>query len=273
MRRLAVPASAVFPAADAVRLFSLPGRPVPQSRGDSPAPRLGHASFVPQEAPLGLAQFAIDGSLSTWASTPTPATAPAAPPKPSQKAPAAISAPVTMEDHFDAGMSHWTGEVNDWKLDVAGVRTGALALYSPSLEMSDYDLQFLARIERRSVTWVFRAWNPTEYYMATIAVTPDGYELTRRAVGVPAAEGISEPVTVPVPARVAPASKTAITVGTRVKGDEFAISIDGHTVATWTDARLPIGGIGFIGAPDDRARLYWVRISTDESSSKEYRKK
>ncbi len=269
LRRLAAAAPDVFPEADAVRLFSLPGRPVSQSGGAAPAQRLEVARFVPQDAPFGLVQFVIDGSLSTWASTAPGATA--APPKPAEKPQAVPSAPITMEDHFDAGMSHWMGEVSDWKLDVAGVRTGALALYTPSLEMSDYDLQFLARIEHRSVTWVFRAWNLTEYYMATIAVTPDGYELTRRAVGVPPVEGISEPVTVPV--RLAHASKTAITVGTRVKGDEFAISIDGQTVDAWTDARLPIGGIGLLGAPDDRARLYWVRISTNESSSKEYRRK
>ena len=61
-----------------------------------------------------------------------------------------------------------------------------------------------------------------------------------------------------------------MTVRTEVCGNTFAVSISGKIIDTWTDDRLPIGGIGFIGAPDDRARLYWVRLSSAGSPGKEY---
>jgi hypothetical protein len=48
--------------------------------------------------------------------------------------------------------------------------------------------------------------------------------------------------------------------------------VDGKTIDTWNDDRFPMGGIGFTGAPDDRARLYWVRLSSTESTAKEYQK-
>jgi len=49
------------------------------------------------------------------------------------------------------------------------------------------------------------------------------------------------------------------------------VSLEGHPVDTWTDDRLPVGGIGFIGAPDDRARLYWVKISPAAHSKEHWK--
>ena len=46
----------------------------------------------------------------------------------------------------------------------------------------------------------------------------------------------------------------------RIAGNWFPLSIDGQLVETWTDTRLSSGGVGFMGAPEDRARIYWVRF-------------
>ena len=64
-----------------------------------------------------------------------------------------------------------------------------------------------------------------------------------------------------------------MTVRTRVHGETYSVLVDGKTVATWTDARLPMGGIGFMGTPEDRARLYWIRLSFPGSPAKEYQKR
>ena len=178
------------------------------------------------------------------------------------------AAPATLEEHFDAGLRNWLGGTDDWKVDVAGVRAGSLALYSPSLDIPNYLLEFLTRIESRGVTWVFRAAGFSDYYQATLAlVAGGGYELRRHAV----IGGAAEPPTVlSVPA---PVGKTAVTIRTRVSGDEFTVSLDGQVLETWTDARLPAGGIGFIGAPEDRARLYWVRVTPTGHPIKEYLKR
>jgi hypothetical protein len=182
------------------------------------------------------------------------------------------AAPATLEEHFDGGLHNWVGGAGDWKVDVAGVRAASLALYSPSLEMPGYLLEFLTRIELRGVTWVFRAANLNDYYKANLVVAPGGgYEFRRYAV----IGGQAEAATVrPVPpASPAPTGKTAVTLRTRVAGNEFTVSLDGQVIDTWTDARLPAGGIGFVGAPAERARLYWVKVTPIGHLSKEYSKR
>jgi hypothetical protein len=175
-----------------------------------------------------------------------------------------------LEEHFAAGWQNWVGGTDDWKVDVAGVRTGSLALYSPSLALSDYDFEFLARLESHSVTWVFRAANFSDYYQATIAVAAaGGYEFRRHAVlgGVPEtpfARTLSD-----LPS--GPAGRTAITVKTQIAGSQFRVFLDGQVVDTWNDSRLLIGGIGFTGAADDRARLYWVRLSSGPLSKEHWK--
>jgi hypothetical protein len=182
------------------------------------------------------------------------------------------SPPASLEEHFDAGLHNWVGGIEDWKVDVAGVRPGSLALYSPSLEIPNYIFEFLTRIELRGVSWVFRAANYQDYYQATLSVAPGGgYEFRRHAV----IGGLPESATVRLvpPAPPAPSGKTAVTVRTRVAGSEFTISIDGQAIDTWTDTRLTGGGIGFVGAPEDRARLYWVKVTPIGHISKEYSKR
>jgi len=73
--------------------------------------------------------------------------------------------------------------------------------------------------------------------------------------------------------RVPGKPRTAMTVGTRVTGDTFAVSVDGTDIDFWNDDRFPMGGTGFLGAPDDRARLYWVRLASTELTAKEHQKK
>lgn len=238
--------------------------PVPSLSAPRPcaiqsARRLTLVSFQPQETPFECSS-ALHGTLLTsmhFGAAPV------------RKV---DSAPATLEEHFDAGLHNWLGGTDDWKVDVAGVRAGSLALYSPSLEIPNYLLEFLTRIEIRGVTWVFRAANFDDCYKATLAVAPGGgYEFRRYAV----IGGKPEPATVrPVPAASPAATgKSAVTVRTRVTGNEFTVSLDGQVIDTWTDARLPAGGIGFVGAPEERARLYWVKVTPIGQLSKEYSKR
>lgn len=186
-------------------------------------------------------------------------------PRKAQSAAEAARTPVPavsrMEENFDSGCSNWVGGVADWRLDAAGARTGSLALYVPSLELQDYEMEFLVRLENRSATWVFRAADTNDYYRAALRITPEGsYEFTRSAViGGTAEPGVSAPVAVNNNAR------TALSVRTCVKGSEFEVFVDGLAVDHWTDERLPVGGVGFGGAPDDRARLYWLRLTYTDS--------
>jgi hypothetical protein len=222
--------------------------------------RLTLVAFEPQETPFECSPTALHGTLVSGMQF-------GAPPTSSRKTDTTAA---TIEEHFDAGLQNWLGGTDDWKVDVAGVRPGSLAVYSPSLEYADYLLEFLARFET-GVTWVFRAANFSDYYQASLAVAAEGgYEFRRCTV----LGGVAEaPVCCPVATTSsAPAARTAVTLRTRVTGDEFTVSLDGKVVDTWTDSRLANGGVGFVGAPDDRARLYWVKLTPAGQINKEHSK-
>jgi hypothetical protein len=162
----------------------------------------------------------------------------------------------SMEERFDSGWKNWTGGYANWTVDAAGARTGSLALFTPSLEWRDYELEFFTRIENRSVTWVYRAAGLNDYYTASLTALPGkGFAFTRRTVlrGKPGAASTA-------PLSILPNPKNAYLVRMRIAGTQFSVSIDGQLIESWTDNRLTAGGVGFIGAPEDRARIYWVRF-------------
>ncbi len=232
-----------------------PIAPGPQERAAAPLARL------PQRLAYGSAAKQI--ALVPW-------TAPESPfgysaPKQGAAERANGTGQSKMEEHFENGFQDWTGGVDDWCVDAAGVRTGSLALFRPSMDMRDYEMEFLARIENQSVTWVFRAANLNDYYIASIGTAPGGgYEFWRGTV----TGGIQGSIEA-VPLRNSPKGKTAVTVRLRAAGKEFSVWVDGQRIGAWTESRFSSGGIGFIGAPDDRARIYWVRLSPVGSPGKE----
>jgi hypothetical protein len=228
------------------------------------APRFSTVSFEPQEAPFGYSGFKIQSGM------PALPVSQAATPKSAQKQPQSKLAKqqikpmraeaIRLEDRFDAGLGNWVGGVADWKVDVAGVRPGALALFAPSLGMADYDLEFLVRIDQKSLSWVFRAADEQNYHLATISNSPQGRTFTRSSV-IEDQPGLS--VTTPV--RQAGNPKSAVTIHTRVRGNDFTVSMDGEPIERWSDNRLSIGGVGFTGGPEQKARLYWMRLTSDAS--------
>jgi hypothetical protein len=249
------PTSAGFARRNGVHLCNLVLIPT----STTPNPHVTFRPFLPQD-PVGLPLVPFEGVTAANIIT-APSSADATPAAP-ERAPAAA---INLEEHFGSGWDNWQGGTQDWLVDVAGVRTGPLALFTPTLELVDYDLEFLARIDTRSLSWVVRATDLQEYMRCTVTAIPGGeLEFSRTVVR----GGVSED-TVTVPLRIPGKPRAAMTVRTRVHGDTFEVLVDGKKMDTWQEERLYCGGIGFMGAPDDRARLYWVRISSSESIGKE----
>jgi hypothetical protein len=175
------------------------------------------------------------------------------------------SVAVHFEEHFASGWDNWVGGVDDWHMDVAGVRTGAMALFMPTLDLVDYELEFLGRIDAKTINWVVRAAGLDQHIRCTLTLRPGNeVEFSRTIIK----GGIAEtPVTSPT--RVPGKKRSAVTIRTIVNGDSFAVEVDGIRVDSWTEERLPSGGVGFVGTADDRARLYWVKVSSSQSSGKE----
>jgi hypothetical protein len=269
------PESAGFVRRNGAHLFALPMQPNTIDAVRQPASAPIHV----QESPVGYPHIGIHDTLAGAILSPgslagTPgglATVRGSIADVEQEATPQAAAPVVvmrLEENFDNGWGNWTAGTADWLVDVAGVRTGSLALYNPSMDQIDYELEFLARIDKRKVSWAVRAASQDEYCRCTLTAIPGGeLEFSRSVVFA----GAAEPE-VAGAVRIAAKPKSSLTVSTRVDGESYTVSVNGKTIAAWTDGRLPIGGIGFMGAPEDRARLYWVRLSSG-SPAREYRKK
>jgi hypothetical protein len=157
----------------------------------------------------------------------------------------------SLEDDFSGGLRNWSGDTSGWKLDFAGVRPGGLALFTPSLALRDYRFEFLARIERGGLACAFRAAGPDSHY----AVRIDSSGLTRYTVS--GGERCD-----PAPAaNPGPIAGKSLDVRISVQGSGFSAEVNGREVDRWNDARLPSGGIGFSAGPEDRVRLYRVKVT------------
>src|SRR5689334_4127272 len=227
-------------------------------------PQTTFSPFIPQEprgCPVVQFQAVIAGGAPAPAPTPAVTKLPDLPEAPALKPVAKKKAvAVHFEEHFEAGWDNWVGDVEDWKMDVAGVRTGAMALFMPTLDLTDYELEFLARIDTKTLNWVVRATGLEDHVRCTLtAVADNQVEFSRTVVKGGVAES-----TVVSATRVAGKKRASLTVKTNVSDNSFVVSVNGETIDSWTESRLPSGGVGFTGAAEDRARLYWVKVSSTQ---------
>ncbi|MBM3776390.1 MAG: hypothetical protein FJW37_14695, partial [Acidobacteria bacterium] len=83
-----------------------------------------------------------------------------------------------LTDNFEGGLKDWVGPggwAASWPRGSDGwMRTGRLAIYTPSLELTDYSFEFLAKIENRAIAWAFRARDLDNYYAAKLRVATPG---------------------------------------------------------------------------------------------------
>jgi len=173
-------------------------------------------------------------------------------------------AAVELTDDFHDGFAQWLGEGDwnkSWSFVRAGfVRPGHLALYRPSLRMRNYRLEFLAQIEKKSVSWVYRASDHANYYASKITVVKPGPLPSVALIRYPVIGGKAGP-RVEVPIRVLMHNDTPYRVQLTVTDKDFTTSIEGQLVDYWRDDRLKIGGVGFFSDRGERARIYWVKLS------------
>ncbi len=100
------------------------------------------------------------------------------------------SAPVTLHQDFRAGISDWTttalraantthaDDPRDWKIPTAPtlVAPGSLRIWNRTTTLENYQMEFQGQIEKRSMSWAFRASNAANYYGAKIVIAKPGQE-------------------------------------------------------------------------------------------------
>ena len=150
----------------------------------------------------------------------------------------------------------------EWSFDATGfVRPGPLALYRPSVNLTDYQLQFLGMIDKKALSWVVRAADFDNFYVVKLVVLKSGpgagrSALTRYAVINGKSRGPAR--------RHYPANARAdmvYRVRMDVQGSNFRREVQGQIADSWTEPRLPRGGVGFFTARGEASRLRWVQIT------------
>jgi hypothetical protein len=174
-------------------------------------------------------------------------------------------ATIELVDNFEGGrLGGWEGPGDwskSWTFDETGfIRPGKLAIYTPSADMQDYRFEFLAQIDRKAVSWVYRAADEMNYYAAKLTVVKSGPVPEMALVRYSVVNGIAGERT-EIPIRMLMHNNTPYRVEVAVRGRDFSTSIEGQLVDHWRDARLDKGGVGFFSEAGERARLYWVKLS------------
>lgn len=173
-------------------------------------------------------------------------------------------AAIALDEDFRTGLDDWVSRgdaTTEWSFDATGfVRPGPLAMYRPSMGLTDYQLQFLGMLDKKALSWVVRAVDFDNYYVIKLVVLKPGpvpqIGLTRYAVINGKADSRGD-VVVPIDAR----GDMLYRVRLDVHGDDFALSVQGQMVDSWSEPRLTHGGIGFFAAPGEESRLRWVQVT------------
>jgi hypothetical protein len=176
----------------------------------------------------------------------------------------ASRASVDLQDDFRSGIASWEGRGDwsrSWSYNKSGVVTpGAFAVYAPSVRLADYVAEIKASIQKRSLQWGIRASDPANYHAFRLTASADGaykiFHLERWAV----VNGKSGPVrSVPI----APQSRVPEILQIRAEaiGDSISTYLNDSVVDTFSDPRLPTGGVALFAAAGDRPSIYSIRVT------------
>ncbi len=173
-------------------------------------------------------------------------------------------AAVAFADDFRSGLDAWQSRSNltrSWSYDATGfVRPGPLAVFKPSVDLTDYRFEFLGEIDQKAIGWAFRAEDLNNYYAMKFVVVKPGPLPLVHIVRYAVINGKEGPhVEKPLPLMVRADMLYRVLVDAR--GSDFTIMAQGQVVDFWSDNRLRHGGIGFFCNRGEKARLRWVEVS------------
>lgn len=182
------------------------------------------------------------------------------------------SAPITLHQDFQSGWSGWTTaaarrieephlRVDDphWMSAMAPLR-----IWKRSTSLQNYQMEFDGQIERRSLSWVFRATDEKNYYATKIMITKPGPLPNAGLVRYVVMNGREwDRVQLPLPLTLERGGTYNVRVS--VQDDHFITYLNGQVISSWSDKRLHRGGIGFFDDVDDPQKVAWVNLSERDS--------
>lgn len=173
----------------------------------------------------------------------------------------------TLREDFRSGFANWEGLKSagaEWKSSGGEVRPAALRLWKPSASLSNYELEFMGQIDRKSMNWAFRAADLHNYYATKLFVAHPGAGPNAGLVRYVVLDGRErERIELPLPLTIDRGVDYRVHVS--VRGNHFLTSVNGQLVSSWTDNLLSRGGVGFFSDNGESSLLKWVTVSERDS--------
>jgi hypothetical protein len=186
------------------------------------------------------------------------------------------SAPVTLHHDFTTGLAEWTtvsmrgsklDDPKDWGKGATRpevVAPGSLRLWSKSTLLQNYQMEFQGQIERKSLSWAFRATDAANYYATKVMITKPGPLPNASLVRYVMMNGREwDRVQLPLPVTLERGESYRVRV--TVQDDRFVTYLNGQVISSWTDKRLVRGGVGFFADEEDPEQVAWVSVSERDS--------
>jgi hypothetical protein len=179
------------------------------------------------------------------------------------------SAPITLHDDFSNGLKDWTTVAtrNMPKLDDGAaqvVRPGSLRIWNRSVALQNYQMEFKGELEKKSLSWAFRASDPKNYYATKIMITKPGVLPNAGLVRYVMMNGREwDRVQLPIPVTLERGVNYRVRMS--VQDDHFMAYLNGQVISSWSDKRLHRGGIGFFSEDEDTQKVAWVSVSERDS--------
>jgi hypothetical protein len=162
----------------------------------------------------------------------------------------------TVVSGMEMGGAGW---ITEWASDSVGSARGRqISLYRPSISISDYRLEFLGRIDRKSLGWVFRAADSSNYYAVKLEAQPGASPLTiTRFAVVHGFEGIHIQRTL----QLNSGASDLLKVRLEARGPRFTVYVQNQVAEDWEDDRLKSGAVGFLNEREERGQIQSVQIA------------
>lgn len=185
--------------------------------------------------------------------------------------------PATLTDDFHSGFKEWVGSGartaaglrdgfagSDWSITAEGLRPGKLRIWNKSTRLADYQLDFVAQINHKSLDWAYRALDSGNFYGTKLAILKSGPGPNAGLVRFVKLNGREmDRVQLPLPLSLTPGEPYRVRVS--VIGERFVTSVNGQVISSWSDQRLHRGGVGFFSEDGESATLKWVSLSERDS--------
>jgi len=145
-----------------------------------------------------------------------------------------------------------SGWISDFAPNTAGsLGPRYISVLRPSLNLTDFRMDFQGRIEKKALGWVFRAKDSDNFYVMKLETVKPGPEAVIALIRFAVIDGVEQPRTeIALPGRT-PAS-AIFKVRLEAVGPRFITWIQEQKVDDWSDNHIPAGGIGTYSEQGER---------------------